>query len=48
MSIVEAMRSRFFRNEDEVAEEVAYANAREAVDWLSQPYHEKFVKWLDD
>jgi len=42
------IRSRFFRNEDEVADEVAYTTAREAIDWMSQSYHEKFVKWLDD
>jgi hypothetical protein len=48
VSMVEAIRSRFFRNEDDAEENLAYANAREAVDWVSQPYHEKFVKWLDD
>jgi hypothetical protein len=48
VSMVEAIRARFFRDEDAVADDATYAVAREAVDWVSQPYHEKFCKWLDD
>ena len=39
---------RFFRDENEVAEDVARANSQEFIDWYSRGYMQKFLDWLEE
>jgi hypothetical protein len=39
---------KFFRNEEAEEEEASFAEIREASEWMSQAYHKKFLKWLND
>lgn len=40
--------TRFFRPEEDRAEESRLATWTEALDWASQAYHNRFMEWLEE